>query len=761
MTRTLTFDFPLPRTHTGIALGNGSFGALVWSEEPDCLHVTVSRNDFWDHRNGGRLWEGGTFERLKEAYQLGDPQAMVDVLSPGVRELWKAGVSASTLLPGGRFEFRLAPGSALKRGVLDCDQGRLQIQVEGGEAALELVLSPQSDVLWIVDRADLVREVIARPAWEWVAEEFQRRGFSKPMAIADRDAWGWVQDCPADPSLCALTRRVPGGFVGSVVLGADAQSAQAYASALIDEALHQGEDTVCVASHAWWAGYWDNVPQVDIPADFFSRFLLYAHYRFACATNPHGARPSPLQGPWIEEYQFPSWGGDYTFNVNIQQIYTLTFCGGNLDHILPLFDMLESAPFQETMRHNARALLGIEDGLLLTHSVNDQGRQCQIGFSPHSALDQAVVAWLGHLYWLYYQYAGDDVFLRERAYPFLRGVMRVYEAMLEERGDGTLWLPVSVSPEYGVTGFGAHSQCGPNASMQLACIHTLANALIQASEILGLAPQPIWLEIKSRLPRFATFGSEGKARIAIWEGQDLAVCHRHHSHLACIYPFDLVAEMSTSEKETVANSIEHWLRLGMGTWSEWCFPWAAIIEARMGMREAPMLLLQIWKEIFVNEGLSTVYLPRFHGFTAHRYPDIDKPKETHEIMQLEGTAAAATAIFEMLVHTRGGVTVVFPATPPSWADASFRGVPQPGGLVVSATRRDGVTENVQVTSLRGGRCVLDVPDQVSMTLQRGDQRERVSFPLELCLESGEVLSLSAARSGCVCTGPAQAEDTEA
>ena len=27
--RSLTFPFPLPRTHTGLPLGNGAFGALV------------------------------------------------------------------------------------------------------------------------------------------------------------------------------------------------------------------------------------------------------------------------------------------------------------------------------------------------------------------------------------------------------------------------------------------------------------------------------------------------------------------------------------------------------------------------------------------------------------------------------------------------------------------------------------------------------------------------------------------------------------
>ncbi len=743
MTRTLTFRFPLSRTHTGVALGNGSYGALVWGEAPGCLHLTVSRNDFWDHRHGGRLYEGGTYERLKEAYAQEDPQAMVDILSPGVDALRQAGARPSTLLPGGRFEFHLVPGVALRQAVLDCDQGTLRVEVGGSAETIGLTMSPYRDVLWIRDHGGLIEHVTARPAWEWVSGEFQRRGFAPPARLAGEDEHGWVQDCPADSSLCALARCSPEGYALAVALGQDTQAAATAASALVETCLDQGEAAFLAESRAWWASYWVNVPQVDIPSPFFARFLRYALWKFACATNPNAARPAPLQGPWVEEYQFPPWGGDYTLNVNIEQIYALAFCGDNLQHVLPLFDMLESAPFQETMRHNASVLLGIDDGLLLTHSVNDLGRQCQIGFSPHSALDQAVAAWLAHLYWLYYQHTGDDTFLRERAYPFMRGVMRVYEAMLEARGDGTLWLPVSVSPEYGVTGFGKHLQCGRNASMQLACIHMLVDALTQASAILGLDPAPIWEQIEARLPRFATFGAQGSERIAIWEGQDLSVCHRHHSHLASIYPFDLTGDMSAWEKDVIANSIEHWLRMGMGAWSEWCMPWAAIIEARTGMREAPLLLLEIWSKVFVNEGMTTVYLPRFHGFTAHRYRDIDKPKETNEIMQLEGTCAGATAIYEMLVHTHGGVTKVFPATPSSWLEASFEDVPQPGGFRVSAVRREGQTQSVQVRSLRGGTLVLDVPDRASMTLRRGPQIVRSTFPLELRLRPGEVVSLEA------------------
>ena len=44
----IDFLFPLPRPHTGIAMGNGLFGALIWGS--DSINITINRADFWDHR---------------------------------------------------------------------------------------------------------------------------------------------------------------------------------------------------------------------------------------------------------------------------------------------------------------------------------------------------------------------------------------------------------------------------------------------------------------------------------------------------------------------------------------------------------------------------------------------------------------------------------------------------------------------------------------------------------------------------------------
>jgi len=164
--------------------------------------------------------------------------------------------------------------------------------------------------------------------------------------------------------------------------------------------------------------------------------------------------------------------------------------------------------------------------------------------------------------------------------------------------------------------------------------------------------------------------------------------------------------------------------------------------------EAPLLLMRIWREVFINEGLATVYIPRFAGITAHRRADQRRPAETCEIMQLDGTMAGATALLEMLVHTRAGTVHVFPAVSRHWPDVDFAQVRVPGGFLVSGSRRHGRTARVEVSNPSGGRIRIMVADQPTMTMIReGEPPGQVALPAELELAAGSSVRLEAGGSG--------------
>ena len=655
------FDFPLTRPHCGIPLANGNFGILVWGEETLCL--TVNQNDLWDHRGGELIDERDHYEDLVQYAQENN-------FAPSLNRqfhLTQTFIGRPRRLAAGRIEFLFADGLKPVSGCLDYRSGRLTIRLNNGKE-LFLVLVLKQNILYLEDPGQVIVQTRFVPASDFakVREFNEERGVGPYQRLPD----GWRIVLPEDLGMTFRAVKTPYGY-----------------KVFTDE---DGDDSRKAAQLAftadWWQRFWERTARVTTPDAWWNRFYDFNLYKLGAATCPFG-KPGGLQGPWHEEYQEAKWSGDFHFNVNAQMIYGPLVQLGVPEHLLPLFDMIESPAFREAMSWNARALFGVNDALWQTHAVDDRGRQCGwIGCG--SVLDPACGAWTALLYYNYFSCTGDMDFLRHRAYPYIYGVMRGYEEMLRDFN-----IPLAISAEYASSNGNMTAIAGRNPSYQLAAIRKLAMILIEISALLKISERPIWRQILKNVPHYTTVGGYDsysgniEFRIAIWEEQDLDVCHRHHSHLGAIWPFDSLPEHFDPEMETVvANSIDHWISMGIGKWSEWCIPWANIIYTRMGLNEAPTQLFDIWREIFVNEGLCTVYLPRMLSLIAHRRHDIAKPKEENEVMQLDGCGGFLDAFTQMCAYTRFDKVHLFKGMPEKWKEVEISGLLLPGGGKLSASR---------------------------------------------------------------------------
>jgi len=676
--------FPLTRTHCSILQGNGTFGAMIWGDEK--LHITMNRADFWDHRGGMPFTEDMTYENIRECLEANDEQRLRKLFEGKPPEQGQP--RRPSILPFGRLEIDFGEGSKILSGVLDLQSGEVNLKIEknGEKYSVLCVLLMDKPCLYISIEDGLSIQSINRvPSWEYVGEYLKSISFEPPVMFENDDLSGWTQMRPADPHICLGYRYDNNELIMALVYGNDVDEAKNNARNIVNKVTKAGFKKIRKKNMNWWKSYWKSVPSVKLPSDNLEFIYYYGMYKFAGLTNPDGVAAT-LQGPWVEEYQMPPWSSDYHFNINVQECYWPTYAGNRLDHIKPLFNMIKS--WEDKLRHNAKMFLGIDDGLMLPHAVDDRC-VCMGGFWTGS-IDHGSTSWVAQLMWLYYKYSMDDEFLRDVAYPFMKGAMRVYEEMLEDK-DSELSLPVSVSPEYGGSSMNAW---GKNASFQLSLIHFLCRALCEASEILEINEGiEKWEDIDHRLPDFSTINN----RIALWEGQDLAVSHRHHSHLAGIYPFDtLEYEKGGKHYQTVQNTIAHWIHKGMGEWSGWCMPWASIIHSRLGNGEAAEAILELWKRFFTNEGNGTLHDVRYPGISI-----MGMGRTGGEIMQIEAGMAAITAVQEMLLHTAKGIMKVFPAIPDHWRNASFYGMRAEGAFLVSAKYKDGQITKVEVFSEKG------------------------------------------------------------
>lgn len=695
----LTWHFPLPRTHTGMLLGNGVQGLMVWGETS--LNITVARAGFWDHRGGNAFETRATFTAVRQLLEAND--------GPGIHALFAKPTQRDGVphrpqqVGGGRLELTFGKGWRPVEGRLDRSRALLTILLAGPAGARARVILRQAmddETSWLDLDATAARRLRVRlvPAWAHVGAELAQHGVEPPETWSDRSGGGFCQHLPDDAAMALAWRRHGRRLVLATALGPDA------AELARQRAAVDATPAATRRTDAWWRQYWRDVPRVRLPDADLQHAYDYGVYKQAGLTTPGGV-PATLQGPWMEEYQLPPWSNDYHFNINIEMIYWPCLGTNRLGHLAPLWRLIQS--WWPQLQSNGERFFGAPGAIMLPHAVDDR---CQVvGTFWAGTIDHACTAWMAQLAWQHYRYSMDESVLREIAWPLLNGAFNGFWAMLEEIEDGTgkrLSLPVSVSPEYNGSEMNAW---GRDSSFQLAALHATAAILQDAAQVLARPVDPRWEEVRQRLPPY-TLAPDAR-RIALWKGQDLAESHRHHSHLAAIYPFCTIDPLSEAHRPVVAESIGHWTRKGAGTWTGWCIPWAAILCARCGLADAAVNWLRWWKMSFTNLGHGTLHNADFPGCSAWNdgalnSPDFRKAPDFREVMQMDAGMGAVTAVLELLVQGRRDGLHVVPCLPKHWRDLEFDGIRTEGAFLVGATVRAGGLRQVRVTSLAGSPLVL-------------------------------------------------------
>ena len=401
--------------------------------------------------------------------------------------------------------------------------------------------------------------------------------------------------------------------------------------------------------------------------------------------------PAGLQGPWLEDDALPPWSGDYHFNINVQMCYWPAYSSGRFHNLLPLFRMILS--WREKLRYNAKCFVGIDDGYMLPHAVDDRC-VCMGGFWT-GAVDHASSAWMAQMMFDYVRYSGDAAFLKEGAWDFMVGVMNVYLAMLEEK-EGRLTLPFGVSPEYRGDRLDA---AGENPSFQLAALHRLACDLITGAEMLGLPPDPAWLQIEAELPQATLWGDPGREEIALWQDTPLEESHRHHSHLAALCPFNTISPEDEAWRDILERSRDRWIGMGMGRWAGWSIPWAVMLHNRFGNAEMAEFLIELWSRCYRNKGGGTLHDPNFNGLSLGLCG-------SNKVMQMDAGMGIVAAIADLFLYESGAILYALHGVPDSWEHFSVKNLHCPGGFLFSAERKAGRT-SIQLQATRSGTIKLN------------------------------------------------------
>ena len=670
-----------------IPLGNGKLGALIYGNGQ--LRLSLDRTDLWDNRQHPFTKEEGfNFQNL------------VRLVRSGSEEDWKESqrlvesiyyLRYPTKLTAGRIELDFGVTTDRISSHLSLRDAVATVLIEGGKAGrAEAFMSATEFVgaarIWGSYTLSLrPPRYLSGSAEKGQLADSTTDGLAYPPAeiVTDGEFTYYKQRTLTDASfgIVVLTKQYDGyrEMYYTVASNLDAPDYIGDAKQQLLRVARIGYDTLRKRHISWWRGYWKK-SAVDLPDPLLEKTYYRSYYLFASCSRK-GFSPAPLQGVWTADNDaLPPWKGDYHHDLNTQLQYQSYLKANRLPEGEAFIDYLWN--MRDAFRAHAKEFYGV-DGLLISGTTDHEGHPLG-GWQQYSYIPTSAI-WVAHSFDEYYLYTGDEVFLKERAYPFLKEMADAIVALLEEK-DGKLYLPLSAAPE--VFDNTREAYLKPNTNYDLALLTYLFKTLEGYAEHLGIENAP-YTELLEKLDSFAISPS---GIMMLDRERLLHESHRHFSHMMALYPLHLINYDTEEHKRIYRHSLLQLDTLGTGKWTGFSFAWAAQLYAMTLNGNAAYEKLRAFAIGFVTDnGFHLNGDFKNYGFSCFKY----RP------FTLESLFAYCDAIQEMLLQNHQGYLHAFPALPNEWKrKIAFRHLRAYGGILVSAEMKDGKLTHL---TLEGGK----------------------------------------------------------
>jgi alpha-L-fucosidase 2 len=420
----------------------------------------------------------------------------------------------------------------------------------------------------------------------------------------------------------------------------------------------------------------------------------YGRYLVIGSSRENSPLPNHLQGIWNDNLACRmGWTCDMHLDINTQMNYWLTEASNISNCNTPLFNWI--AEKLVTSGKNTAMLQYGCDGWT-AHIVSNAWGFTAPGWDESWGIWPMGGVWIATHLWEHFLYTGDKKFLKEFAYPILKGAAEfVLGYLTEEPKSGYLVSGPSLSPEnsFFMKGKRYNNSMGPTFNTILS--REIFNICIEASDILK-CDSDFSNRVKEACERLAPYkiGKKGELQEWFYDYEAGDPHHRHMSHLLSIYPFSQITAGKTPELlEAVKKSLE--LRLkpeGSFEVANWAF---ALITCYYARLENGNLAYSYMSEVIKKLTYNNLFVchPVYKGYETGIY-------------ELDGNTGLSSAIIEMLIQSHDGIINLLPAIPDAWDKGYVKGICARGGFEVEMEWEKHTLKKISIKSKLGNPCTI-------------------------------------------------------